>query len=690
MDDTGRYQPIKTSSYRPEVQGLRAVASLLVATYHIWLGRVSGGVDIFFVVSSFLVTTTLLKQVDRNGRVSFIAFWAGLAQRLLPAAMLTLTTVALASLIWLPRTLWEESLKQIVASALYLENWQLAFDSVDYLSQGQSATPVQHYWAMSTQGQFYLIWPCIMVMSLAIAKGLNKSFRYVAAMLFATLFLLSLAYSIVATARNQPFAYFNTFARMWEFCSGATLALLLPSTAGLSKGVRVAFGWGGLIGMISCGMLFQVSRMFPGYAALWPVCCGLMIIVAGTSGSRFGADRLLSWQPLVYLGGISYAIYLWHWPILIFFRWLAGHVDVGLFEGLGIITLSIALAAGTTRFIENPLRTLKLDLRTRARLAIFTASCLAPVAIACAAWGGFYVHQKAFDARPIASDDPDYPGALARTQGFRYMGKSDVPLYPGMLAIQNDLAPLYADGCYRPDPDWQRANCLYGDRNAKRTLTLVGGSHSAHWLPALDILAKQHGWRVTVLSKNRCVFSAQMDRIDQDEYCQQFNQRTLQILLEDRPEVIFTTSTRGSGDDEHIPEGFMHNWKQLTAVGIKVIAVRDTPWMQFWIPECMEMHGFNAPDCVQSRERMLSLVDPAARIGKLPENVALIDMTEFFCDARHCPPVAGNLVIYRDDSHITTAYSRSLVPALEEKLKNSLPEGWIEKRQTTSHLPKDG
>jgi len=666
-----------SAAYRLDIQGLRAVAALLVATYHIWLGRVSGGVDVFFVVSAYLITTMLLKQHDQGG-ITVRGFWGGLARRLLPMSMLVMLAVVVASIFWLPRPLWDETIQQALASVLYLENWQLAFDAVDYLAQGQAASPVQHYWALSIQGQFYLIWPFVMMGGFALATRLRGQERTVLLGVFASLFLCSLAFSIVATRNHQTFTYFNTFARLWEFAIGAIFAT--APRFEIRREARVVMGWMGLAGILSCGMIFQVSRVFPGYAALWPVCCALMIMMAGPSGSRFGVDRFLSLKPLTYLGGISYGIYLWHWPMLIFYRWFADHVQMRLVEGLFVLLTAVALADLSTRALEKPLAARAQGPR-RVRHAHFIAAGVSPALFLALGWGGYYLEQKEYDERPISLEDPDYPGARAREAGFTYRGHTDVPLYPGMLAVQDDLPQIYADGCYKPDAAWQRAHCIYGDRRSPHVLALVGGSHSAHWLPALDLLGRQHGFRIVVYSKSNCLFSepdAQIEAEKLDKWCQRWNAQALEILRADRPEIVFTTATRGSGPDEKVPHGFLERWQMLEALDIRVIAVRDTPWMQFWVPECLEMHGHDSSECSQSLEHVLSRASPLEKLAQRPRNVQFIDMTQYFCDQQKCPGTIGNVIVYRDDSHITAAYCRTLAPMLAKRLQPALPVGWMQ------------
>jgi len=645
-------------------------------------------VDVFFVLSAFLVTSTLLRQVDRSGQVNYFEFWGGLARRLLPASMLVLLTVIVASVAWLPRPLWNETIQQVLASALYLENWQLAFDAVDYLAQGMAASPVQHFWALSIQGQFYLIWPLLIALSVALGARLGVPPRRIIAFAFVAVFACSLAYSVHATRVNQTFTYFNTFARLWELSLGAMLALA-PGVR-LGKGTRFAFGWMGLAGIVACGLIFQVSRSFPGYVALWPTGCAVLIVLAGTSGSRLGADRLLSWKPLVYLGGISYALYLWHWPVLIFWRWLTHQAQMGLFSGVCVLGIAIALAAISTRLVENPVRSAGKGFGRRRKLAAFVAACAAPVLVTSVAWGAYFVEQKEYDQRAVAAGHPDYPGALAFEEGFQYAGQSDVPLYPGMLAVQDDLPAVYDEGCHRLDPDRQRANCVYGDVKSSRSIALVGGSHSAHWLPALDLLGRELGWRVVVFTKSKCLFSVETGKVALDDRCEQWNERTLQILLEDPPDVLVTTSTRGSGTEEHVPPGFLLRWAELESAGIKVIAIRDTPWMKFWVPECLEMKGRDPMGCAQPTDEMLARPSPVEALSKRPSHVHFVDMSEYFCDETHCPPVVGNVIVYRDDSHITAAYSRTLAPMLLRKISKALPAGWMQADHVASPAAANG
>ena len=661
------------ATYRPEIQGLRAVASLLVAAYHIWMGRVSGGVDVFFVVSSFLITTSLLGMVEKKGGVDFVKFWGGLVKRLLPVAIFVLCVVAVASLLWLPRVEWDDTIKEIVASAFYVENWQLAFNAIDYLAQDRSdVSLLQHYWALSIQGQFYLTWPFVVALAALIAAAARKSFRAVAATVFVTIFAISMTHSILITRDNQPFAYFDTFARAWEFCIGALLALVLPKI-NLPNAVRFIAGWVGLVGILSCGLLLQVSEVFPGYAALWPVMSAALIMMAGTSGSAVGADRLLASKPLVAIGDISYSLYLWHWPLLVFYRRFTGQYVLGPIEGICLIAFALLLAWLSARFIEDRVRYSKIGSAKPWHAVAVAPAVLLPLLAIVAGWAWYYKVAERFDRRPISMVDPNYPGARALMPGFKYTGEADVPFYPGPLGVRLDVPAVYRDGCQQDQRHAEPLSCTYGDKQSQRTMYLVGGSHSGHWLPALDIIAKQNGYRLVTYVKSACLFRTKMRQRRPSPTCDAWNQSVLQIILRDRPDILFTTSTNGSGEQEQVPEGFLKRWDELAQAGIKVIAIRDTPWMNFNVGECVETKGVDSPDCSRPRAAMLAAVDPTERLTQKPSNVFFIDLNRYFCTESVCLPAIGNVIIYRDGDHITATYARTLAPSLSQAMARAMP-----------------
>jgi peptidoglycan/LPS O-acetylase OafA/YrhL len=664
--------------FRPEIEGLRAIAAILVAIFHIWLGRVSGGVDVFFVVSSFLITTGLLGHVDRWQRVDFALFWGRLIKRLVPVAYVVLCAVVIVGIVMMPKSRWKDTIEQVAASAVYLENWALAWRSVDYLAQHEAVSPVQHFWALSVQGQFYVLWPLLIAGAARLARRAGIGFRPVLVVALGVIFAASLAFSVWFTAKNQPFAYFHTAARAWEFSMGALLAVAIPYL-NPPKLLRVALGWLGVVAIISCGILLQVSRVFPGYAALWPTLAAVCIITAGTSGSRFGADRLLASRPLVYLGGISYGIYLWHFPILAFWRQYAQPDDLPSSAGVAILALSIGLAALTTRYIEGRIREPRGQTAARGRPFVFGLACLAPVVVALGIWSAWYMAAKHTKQTIATVKTADHPGALARTSGFQYIGRSDVDVVPGPLQVAEDRESLDQPGCIS-DPDATEPGLCRIAGNTQTvgrrlTIAVVGGSHSSQWLPALKLIAEPSGWDVYSFTKSNCPFYFG-STVSEKEVgsCQRWNQNVMQAVIELHPDAVFMTSTRydDDADDEFVPDGYISAWQRLAAAHIRVIALRDNPDFEFDVSACVELHGPNSSLCALPRHKMLEVPSPTELIPNPPATVRFIDLSDYFCDGQTCPPVIGNVLVYRHMNHITATYVRTLAPMLQTELEKAL------------------
>ena len=300
----------KPRKFLPEVQGLRALAVLMVVAYHVWFGRISGGVDIFLLISSFLLTGQFTRKLESGQALELLKYWAHLFKRLLPLIAITLLMVLGATRWILPSIAWTGVFNQTWASLFYYQNWLLAAESVDYYAMDHSlASPLQHFWSLSIQGQIFILWPLVFALAALAAKRWDLKIRPLLLFGFGTIFAVSLFFSIVTTQNNQEFAYFDTRTRLWEFALGSILALTLPYLR-FSRTTRIVIGWVGIVAMLSCGLILQVGQQFPGYMALWPTLAGAFVIIAGFTGSRIGVDRFLSWKPLVRLGDSSYALYL--------------------------------------------------------------------------------------------------------------------------------------------------------------------------------------------------------------------------------------------------------------------------------------------------------------------------------------------------------------------------------------------
>lgn len=665
----------KRQNYRPEIQGIRTIGALLVACFHIWGGRVSGGVDVFFVISGFLITGSLYKELQNSQTIDVIAFWGRIAKRIAPMAYLVLALTLLTALLWMPQSRQSGFLSEVLYSAVHLENIKLMMNSVDYLAREEAPSPVQQFWALSVQVQFYAVWPFLLLTAGMAARRLRLGVGlYLAAL--ATVFLASLAYSIIVTSQDPDQAYFNTLARVWEFALGGVLAVVLPGMA-VPPALRWLAGWTGLILVVSCGFALPASADFPGYVALWPTMGAALVLLSGGGNLRFAANQLLASKPLVALGDISFSFYLWHWPVLIFAMLLTGQTQLGLGAGLAVIVVALCGAYLANRWIEQPIQRSSLGKARRWHLHALGAAAAAPVVAVTAIW--ILVNTGVDDIQTLSIKD--YPGGSLMASMDTAV-KPGTPIQPSPGVAKNDKSKPFVDKCHQDQRRSDIVACSYGnDRSPARTIALVGGSHSAHWLEALEQLAHQYGWRVLNITKSACPFEINAQR---KQPCIEWNENIIGYLEQLKPDVVFTTSTRpyrgaplaGSMEKQReiIPQGYLQQWARLAEKGLTVVAVRDNPWLGTDIPECVERHSADVLKCSRRRTDVLDDFDPSSRLDPKPSNVAFIDLTDRFCDPERCLAVVGNLVVYKDKHHMTATFSRSLALPLGERMRQVKPD----------------
>src|SRR5690606_28186542 len=357
-----------------------------------------------FFVTGFLITGQLYRASAR-GRIKFRPTWGRIIKRLLPAMATVLVGGVIASYFLLSAGRWEQTIGEVVASALFFENWQLAAQQADYFAQNDQASVLQHFWSLSIQGQFYLVWPLVIGAFVFVAKRFRWDLRRSLLVLLSVLFVASLAYSVYLTAADQQFAYFMSLTRVWEFALGGLVGLAIDAIVA-PRGLRIVLGWLGVAGLVSCGLVLQVGTMFPGYVALWPVLSAAFVLVAGQTGTVFGADRFLSSRPLKYLGDISFSLYLWHWPVLLFYLMARDQATVGWRGGAAIIAASLVLAMLTYHLVEEPVRRAKVDVRSDWGSYRIGAATLAVVLAVAGAWQLTAVQKANFVPK---EDDPRHP-----------------------------------------------------------------------------------------------------------------------------------------------------------------------------------------------------------------------------------------------------------------------------------------
>ncbi|HAK99434.1 acyltransferase family protein [Exiguobacterium sp.] len=651
------------SRFRPEIEGLRTVAALLVAIYHIWFNRVSGGVDVFFVISGFLITTSIISTINRTGEFKFLPYVTKLLKRLLPSVLFILGVVLVLSTFLLPASILGKTIREVVASMFFYQNWQLAVSSTDYLDATQMKSPVEHFWALSIQWQFYMIWFVLFSFILwMMNKYQIRSIKAVLNGLLGFLFVTSLAYSIYLTEVNQPWAYFITPTRVWEFALGSLLCVNL-SAIRIPKWVATIIGWVGLIGLLTTGVLFNVSQMFPGYIALWPMTCALMIVLSGTQETRFGLKRFLGSKPMVKLGGIAFGIYLWHWVLLEFYRYNVQQTP-GLLVGTLIIVSSIGLSYLMTEWIEKPIRTSTVNRTAFKKLgALLTINVL----LIGSLLGLAYMEEQ--ELKQAVSKNK-YPGALAIEQALSVPKQDPFPSYANVF---NDLPLVHTDGSNQGLQKTEAKVGEYGKtKDYKATIALVGSSHSEQWFGALHEAIKGTDIRLLNLTRSGTRFST---GYEPDSLKGIWNQNVLNYLKDADVDLIISHVTAADASKDSIHQQMVDQMQFVKdEYGIDGLALRDNPRYDFNVLEALETTSI--ANTTKQMNAQPNQTDETywKQFEKTNQSLHKLDLTRYFHVKGEYRPVIGNVVIYRDNSHMTNTYAESFAPMFKKKLNEVLAE----------------
>jgi peptidoglycan/LPS O-acetylase OafA/YrhL len=689
----------KPRGFRPEVQGLRAVAVGLVVLYHFWPLRLTGGfvgVDVFFVISGFLITSHLMKEVVRDGSVSLRTFWARRIRRLLPASLLVLAVSAVATVLWVYPTQWATTARQLIASALYVQNWALASDSVDYLAQGDAPTLAQHFWSLSVEEQFYIVWPLLLVGGLALGRRFGRGSQPVrtAAIVIAVVGLTSFVISVAGTAYDPAWAYFATPTRIWELALGAGLAL---TQVRLHVGVRVVMGWLGIAAVVASAFVLDGGTPFPGWVAAVPTLGTVAVIAAGQTRSRIGVDRMLSLRPSTFLGDISYSVYLWHWPLVVVAPMMVGRT-LGWVDKLVLIVLVVLMSWATKVHVEDRFRAPRRAGTGVARTYALAAAGMAVVVVLGVGIRVELAARAEAGAAEVANLPTDClgPAALADPATCGGPMGTDSLLAPPEVVSQQNKEIVYPD-CQAPLASTSVVTCRLGSTDPGAPLVmLVGDSHGSHWFPTLDRLGNEHGFRVEAHTKSSCpptaaerVLEVEQNRTNA-ESCRAWLAAVNDRVLTNDPSLVIVAAYSSAYDyappsDQLVPEGVIdpddpavsgyaelwHSWQET---GIPVAAIAAVPRTQGEnVPDCLAAHPDDFAVCAVARAEALP-PDPMVAAAELT-NARLVDLSDQFCDDSTCYPVVGSIIVYRDYSHLSAEYAEALTPYVESALEGLLPTG---------------
>ncbi|GAA4771897.1 acyltransferase family protein [Citricoccus nitrophenolicus] len=709
--------PRTGSSFRPDIQGLRAFAVVAVLLDHL-LGWPSGGfvgVDIFFVISGFLITGLLLREHERTGRISFRTFYERRVKRILPASLLALVATCAASLMLLPGSRSTGALVDGIWSIFFAGNWRFALTGTDYFQEGTLPSPLRHYWSLGVEEQFYMVWPWLMVAVVTAAAwwarrraaagrapSRQPGARHVLGLTMGVIILVSFGWSLVQTGSNPTVAYFSTLTRAWELGLGALLAVAAPLLERLPAGLRPVLAWLGLTGMVASILVVPETGGFPAPWALAPVLSVGLVIAAGSGHPARGLWPLTN-RGSRYLGDISFSLYLWHWPVVVLLP------SVVAVEGIRYYALALVLALGLSiasyHLVENPLRKAtwvrprgqtgagRSQLRRAAVVASWwTVATGVVVMMVLAGSLAALAHRGTVQAEaeaqaqaqsgdvPVPAADPlgSGPpleacfGAAAVATGEACEGILEDTVSPSIDTFAED-----ADGqfkCWRSNGEPAYPECHLGNPDGELRVALLGDSHAASLLPAVEAVAEERDWALDVYTGYSCHWYTR----DEGENCSGPLQDANEAMLTGDPyDAVLVTSSRYDRV-RPVPDRidrYVDAWTPVAERGSQIIVIEDLPASTEESLQCLTRFDFSAADndCGMDRAEAYSQPDVLPEAASRVPGAEVVDLGEYFCSESFCPSVIGHAVVYRDAAaHMSATYARTLTPMLGERVDEIL------------------
>ncbi|WP_161493601.1 acyltransferase family protein [Dermabacter jinjuensis] len=666
---------------------MRGLAVFLVVIYHVFVGRVSGGVDVFLFISAYFLTGTFVRRMETGKPIAAVGYWGRTFKRLLPPTVVVTFAILAATYLFLPASTYVPMLKDAFFTLVQGENWWLINQATDYYAADRTAaSPFQHFWSLSIQGQVFLAWPLLFAL---LALGLKAFERRhpsksqhqhnirvwsASGIAIGAVTLASFVWSVIETASNQQVAYFDTFARFWEFGLGGLVAIALPLIAERTDTLhpnspkgrpwRFALSMLGVLALVSMGMLVDVAGKFPGWLAIWPLAAAAFVMV-------MGYNPILSSKPLQKLGGISYGLYLAHWPLLVLTLQILDIPKAPFWLGVVLVIASLALAWLITKFVDTPFRRWKwAGAKTHRSVAV----ALVTVAVGLVPVIGAQQYLDYRTEQIRAEAYKNNPGAYVLEPDATPLSnvENNAPEYPGSVEALNDWWSLSGDNCseYRGSvPSAIDPNCSYrqGDSPSSPTIVYWGNSRVEQLAAAFEPLADRAGWSQLSLLLGGCA-----PGLSGDAECKTFTDASLSYLLAHKPDVVVmnTTFVPIGGDMEHTSGAVWGLVRELQDAGIQVIALRDMPRLDSSLTECEE----NDSDGSQTCSYEVSTNMPAERPDKAElsnTSVIPVDLLMSICPDGVCVSVIGNATVFLDADHITAWYGSTLDRALDRQLRDA-------------------
>jgi len=647
---------MSTKKKNTEIQGLRFVAIATVLIYHIWPSFLPGGfigVDIFFVISGFLITGILVKDLEQYGRINYRKFYDRRIRRLMPAAGAVIMWVIIFHGIF-PPLYQTQIFKESIASTFFYQNWQLAYSAVDYLDADNVPGPLQHFWSLSVEEQYYLLWPLLLVAITSFFVRKKKSIKKKTIRNFLILMTIgSLMYSIYESYANPAFAYFNFFTRMWELGIGSILAVTVL-WKNFSQRIYHVIGLIGVLMIVAGILLIDRSDAFPGYIALLPVIgCVMIIIYSQIQKTSKIIDVILNNRFAQYVGDISYSLYLWHWPLVILL--MQGEFENSIVMGVVVVMLAIVIAHFSKVYIEDVFRSTK----GWKSLAII---------IACAAFMPFIIAKNMTSITHFM-------------EGHGLMQKSGDAEFEYKISLaKENKSQIYVDGCYAAAGSTEIVPCVYGNTEAQKKIIVVGDSHAMHWLPTITEFGERYKYRVIPLNKTACAIGY-IESVQKSDArradCIEWNKKLIEEINATDADLILMSQSTGhkafdveKDESSNILASGIQEFVRDITIDAKVVLIKDTPRFPEDIPTCLSKNKGQYETCHAQRKDVIdldSLPDPLVIAAKNLD-VPLLDMTDEICDEELCYVFDHENIFWRDYHHMTESFAKQLSPSFSQKL----------------------
>ncbi len=713
--------------HRRDIEGLRALAVIAVIAYHAGVPLTGGGfvgVDVFLVISGFLITSLLLTEWDGSGRISLTRFYARRARRLLPISAAVLAATGLASVIWLEPTRLDELGVDILAASGFAVNLVLAGRGTDYLAAELAPSAIQHYWSLAVEEQFYVLWPALILIALRL--GRRTAVGAVVALTAAS----ALA-SALLTGPHPTWSYFGLHTRAWELGLGALLAVTLTATRRAPENLRAGLGWIGLVAIGIAIATFDRVEHFPGTWAALPVIGAALVLISGDDNPR-GVARLLRLSPLQWAGSRSYSLYLWHWPALVIGAAAIGR-EPGPLATVALVATSIALAEIGFRLIENPIRrSPRLARRSGLSLTV-GAGLLAVGAVVGLAVSNVDTTTRTGviaaapepapalpevtepEAEPpegepatvfsSANDEPTASVEATATTTTSTTSSTTVPpptpadaialdaiadalgarvvpdnLRPSLLEANRDTSPLYGTGCHQYLEERAAQGCVFGDPDGDITVAIWGDSHAAQWFSAIDLIAEQRGWRLVSITQGGCpvidvlTWNRSGDAVF--DHCAPWRDNVLDRFAEEGVDVVLLGQHYGLLDADSRGAVSASVWAEQLPALLDRVSETMTPIVLIDSPDPPE----DVPTCLSEHPEEIEVCEPgapgntetavAATIREITaeRGVGTIDPRPWLCVDDRCPVVVGDILVYRDSHHLSDTFVRWFTPVLDRAI----------------------